>query len=205
MEEAKPQHFSLRWNDYKTSLIEAFEALRQDDDFVDVTLGCGGRKFKAHKMLLSACSLYFRELLRGNPCQHPIIIIRETSADDLEAILEFVYNGEVNVDEKQLDSFLKAAKALQIRGLTDLETTKTTGTPAAKKRPKYSTSTASSYKVPPKRVKEERSFHDDDDDHDETDDFEPSTFLAEPIETQHQKPASKYQKPNTLKTAVESR
>ena len=108
-------HFSLRWNDYKSSLVDAFESLRTDDDFVDVTLGCGGRKFKAHKLLLSACSSYFRELLRGNPCQHPIIIVRETLPSDLEAILEFIYNGEVNVEENQLDSFLKAAGALQIK------------------------------------------------------------------------------------------
>ena len=52
--------FSLCWNDYKTSLISAFESLRDEDEFVDVTLGCEGQKFGAHKMLLAACSPYFR-------------------------------------------------------------------------------------------------------------------------------------------------
>ena len=72
------QRFSLRWNDYKSSLISAFESLRSSEDLIDVTIGCEGQKFGAHKMLLSACSNYFRELLSSvPPGQHPIVIVRE--------------------------------------------------------------------------------------------------------------------------------
>ena len=116
---ATGQRFSLTWNDYKASLVSAFESIRGDNEFVDVTLGCEGQTFFAHKMLLSACSPFFRNLLRANPSQHPIIIIRETNAADLRAILEFMYSGEVSVEEEQLDSFLKSSAALQIRGLTE--------------------------------------------------------------------------------------
>ena len=58
------QRFSLRWNNYQSHLVTAFESLLDQKDFVDVTLGCEGRKLPAHKMLLSACSPYFRELLK---------------------------------------------------------------------------------------------------------------------------------------------
>ena len=130
------QHFALRWNDYKSSLVEALDGLRADEDFVDVTISCHGRQFKAHKMILSACSPYFRKLLLENPCSHPIIILREARANDLEAMLDFIYNGEVNVEEAQLDSFLKAATELQIRGLTEVNKTLAPGpsTAAGKKR-----------------------------------------------------------------------
>jgi len=86
---------------------------------VDVTLGVEGRRLSAHKMLLSACSPYFRELLKGNPCQHPIIVLRDIKYDDLHSLLQFMYNGEVNVAQDQLNSFLKSAESLKIRGLTD--------------------------------------------------------------------------------------
>jgi hypothetical protein len=73
------QHFSLRWNDYKSSLVTAFDALRAESSLVDVTLTCtGGHRFGAHRLLLSACSDYFREVLRETACRHPIIVLRET-------------------------------------------------------------------------------------------------------------------------------
>lgn len=58
------QHFCLRWNNYQSSITSAFENLRDDEDFVDVTLACDGRSLKAHRVVLSACSPYFRELLK---------------------------------------------------------------------------------------------------------------------------------------------
>jgi len=115
------QRFSLRWNNYQSHLVNAFESLLDEKDFIDVTLGVEGRKLPAHKMLLSACSPYFRELLKGNPCQHPIIILRDIKYDDLFSLLQFMYNGEVNVAQDQLNSFLKSAESLKIRGLTDNE------------------------------------------------------------------------------------
>jgi len=113
------QRFSLKWNNYQAHLVSAFESLLGDKDFVDVTLGTEGKKLPAHKMLLSACSPYFRELLKDNPCQHPIIILRDVRYEDLYSLLQFMYNGEVNVAQEQLNSFLKSAEALKIRGLTD--------------------------------------------------------------------------------------
>ena len=58
------QRFSLKWNNYQSQLVKAFESLLDQEDFVDVTLGVEGKKLSAHKMLLSACSPYFRELLK---------------------------------------------------------------------------------------------------------------------------------------------
>lgn len=58
------QHFCLRWNNYQSSITSAFENLRDDEDFVDVTLACEGKSLKAHRVVLSACSPYFRELLK---------------------------------------------------------------------------------------------------------------------------------------------
>jgi len=59
------QLFSLRWHDFQSSILSSFRHLRDSEDFVDVTLACdGGRYFTAHKMVLSACSPYFRHLLK---------------------------------------------------------------------------------------------------------------------------------------------
>ncbi|XP_048519986.1 broad-complex core protein isoform X28 [Dendroctonus ponderosae] len=112
------QHFCLRWNNYQSSITSAFENLRDDEDFVDVTLACEGKSLKAHRVVLSACSPYFRELLKSTPCKHPVIVLQDVAWADLHALVEFIYHGEVNVHQRSLSSFLKTAEVLRVSGLT---------------------------------------------------------------------------------------
>ncbi|KAF4516878.1 hypothetical protein B566_EDAN011222 [Ephemera danica] len=113
------QQYSLRWNNYLRHITCAFDSLRSDKDLVDVTLSCDGQKVQAHKMLLSACSSYFRDLFKENPCQHPVVIFRNVRFEDLLALIDFMYQGEVNVEQEQLASFLNTAELLQVQGLTN--------------------------------------------------------------------------------------
>lgn len=117
---ANAQEFCLRWNNFHSSLVTALDGFKNDQDFVDVTLACEGQFLKAHKMLLSACSVFFRDLLKANPCQHPIVILPpEVRFADLEKLLRFIYQGEVNVHQENLARFLKTAEMLKIRGLAE--------------------------------------------------------------------------------------
>ncbi|XP_044002382.1 broad-complex core protein isoforms 1/2/3/4/5-like isoform X4 [Aphidius gifuensis] len=113
------QQFCLRWNNFQANITSQFEALRDDEDFVDVTFACDGRRLQAHKVVLSACSPYFKELFKTNPCKHPIIFMRDVEFEHLQSLLEFMYAGEVNISQAELSIFLRTAESLQIRGLTD--------------------------------------------------------------------------------------
>lgn len=117
------EQFSLRWNNYLSHITFALDSLRTQEDLVDVTLSCEGKKIRAHKVLLSACSSYFRDIFKENPCQHPVIIFKNVKYDDLIAIIEFMYQGEVNVIQDALPSFLNTAELLSVQGLTDRPTT----------------------------------------------------------------------------------
>ncbi|KAK7067192.1 hypothetical protein SK128_024521 [Halocaridina rubra] len=222
--QANAQEFCLRWNNFHQSLVQALDGFKNDQEFVDVTLACEGQFLKAHKMLLSACSVFFRDLLKqpmrlttfnfatanidcmsghdcamsgsanaaqlvndnfllsaalvsqqvtcsfilhclllaaarahnttdknnnisennnnnilsstsnsvsddsqpsttaqnANPCQHPIVILPpEVRFADLEKLLRFIYQGEVNVHQENLARFLKTAEMLKIRGLAE--------------------------------------------------------------------------------------
>ncbi|XP_014232393.1 zinc finger and BTB domain-containing protein 14-like isoform X1 [Trichogramma pretiosum] len=116
---AQQQQFCLRWNNFQANITSQFEALRDDEDFVDVTFACDGRRLQAHKVVLSACSPYFKELFKTNPCKHPIIFMRDVEFEHLQSLLEFMYAGEVNISQAELPTFLRTAESLQIRGLTD--------------------------------------------------------------------------------------
>ena len=115
------QQFCLKWNSYQTNLSKEFDDLLQNESFVDVTLACDGHSVKAHKMVLSACSPYFQALFSDNPCQHPIIIMKEVQWPELKAVVEYMYRGEINVCRDQIEPLLRVANMLKIRGLTDVD------------------------------------------------------------------------------------
>ncbi|KAK7068202.1 hypothetical protein SK128_027233 [Halocaridina rubra] len=108
----------LRWHNYSDSVTSALEYLRYHEDFLDVTIACGGHTFRAHKLVLSACSSYFRKVLKDHPCDHPIIILDDLQWQVIVSILHFMYCGEVIVEEELLPNLLSAADSLDVTGLT---------------------------------------------------------------------------------------
>jgi len=112
------EKFCLRWNDFETNISVAFKELREEKDFFDVTLACDDNQVQAHKVILSACSPFFRTVLRRNPHQHPLLYLKGVKYQDLLAVLSFMYNGEVNVAQEELNTFLSVAEDLRVKGLT---------------------------------------------------------------------------------------
>jgi len=115
------EKFCLRWNDFESNISIAFREIREEKDFFDCTLSCGSRQIQAHKLILSACSPFFRSILRQNPHQHPLLYLKGVEFTDLQAVLNFMYHGEVNVAQEELNSFLSVAEDLQVKGLTQNE------------------------------------------------------------------------------------
>lgn len=113
------EQFCLRWNNHQSTLISVFETLLESGSLIDCTLCAEGQLLKAHKVVLSACSPIFETMLCMQEDKHPIIFLKDVRFIELKAMLDYMYKGEVNILQDQLDSFLKTAAALQIKGLTD--------------------------------------------------------------------------------------
>ena len=108
----------LQWNDFQKNVKTAFRNLREDKYLTDVTLVCeDGRPLEAHKVILAASSPFFQKLLERNKHPYPMIYMRGLKSDDLLAIVDFLYCGEANVFQENLDSFLAIAEELQLKGL----------------------------------------------------------------------------------------
>jgi len=112
------EKFCLRWNDFERNISLAFREIREEKDFFDCTISCGSRQVEAHKLILSACSPFFRTVLKQNPHQHPLLYLKGVEFQDMQAVLNFMYHGEVNVAQEELNSFLSVAEDLQVKGLT---------------------------------------------------------------------------------------
>merc|ERR1712106_26001 len=118
MANAHGEKFCLRWNDFENNISSAFRELREDKDFFDVTLACEDNQLQAHKVILSACSPFFRSVLKRNPHQHPLLYLKGVRYESVLAVLNFMYHGEVNVAQEELNTFLSVAEDLKVKGLT---------------------------------------------------------------------------------------
>ena len=117
-----PEMAHLEWNEFRNTAAKTFQNLRSDSHFTDVTLACGdGQQVLAHKIVLSSCSNFFRDVLVQNPHQHPLIYLKGVDMQDLKNIIKFIYSGEVEVKSNQLSQFLEAANELEIEGLKQSE------------------------------------------------------------------------------------
>ena len=108
----------LKWNDFQENVFSAFENLRADKEFTDVTLVCAdSQQLEAHKVILAASSPFFQNILRTNKHAHPMVYMRGMKSEDMIAILDFLYYGEASIFQENLDSFLAIADELEVKGL----------------------------------------------------------------------------------------
>ena len=109
----------LHWNDFKENINSTFEKLREDKEFTDVTLVCeDGQLIEGHKVILATLSPFFENILQKSKHPHPLIYLKGFQSKDLASILDFLYFGEANVYQEDLDSFLAIAEEIKLKGLT---------------------------------------------------------------------------------------
>lgn len=115
-----PQQYCLRWKYHHSNLQAMFSQLLERECFCDVTLACEGKTLKAHKVMLSACSTYFDSIFSQYEESNPIVILKDVKFSDIKALVQFMYKGEINVDNSELTSLLKTAEELRIKGLAEV-------------------------------------------------------------------------------------
>ena len=183
----------LRWNDFESNISVAFRELREEKDFFDVTLACDDSQVQAHKVILSACSPFFRNILRRNPHQHPLLYLKGVKYKELLSVLNFMYQGEVNVAQEELNSFLAVAEDLRVKGLTQ----NNSGAPPKERAPSPKISRPPPPErdpvPPPKRPRPApppQTYQQDDDDIQEVQPIVKSEPVAAPAESQQYAPAA---------------
>ena len=112
------EKFSLKWNDFQTNVSNSFRKLRSNDSFYDVTLVSDDQQqVSAHKVVLASSSEYFKNILTSNKHSHPMLCLSGVNTADLKNVLDYVYNGEIQIYQNNLDHFLEIAQRFQLEGL----------------------------------------------------------------------------------------
>ena len=115
------ERFSLKWNDFQSVVSQSFSVLRREEDFYDVTLVSDDQtQIPAHKLVLSASSHFFKSILKRNPHSHPLLYLSGVNSANLNLILDYIYQGEVQVNQEHLESFLEVAQRLKLPGSSKL-------------------------------------------------------------------------------------
>ncbi|CAL4112999.1 unnamed protein product [Meganyctiphanes norvegica] len=111
----------LKWSNNKTIFLENLKIQREKPNYTDVTLAVEDKFYPVHKLVMSTFSEYFRDIFERTPCKSPVIVLKDVSTHDIEALLDYMYLGEVNVKQNDLASVLKTAKCLKIKGFPSLD------------------------------------------------------------------------------------
>merc|ERR1719309_1759103 len=95
-----PVNFSLKWKDFHQNIVTSIDDYRQEEKLFDVTLvSDDDKQFLAHKIILSACSLFFQRVFFNNPHSHPLLYMKGVNSNHLQSILDFIYLDEVEVNQ----------------------------------------------------------------------------------------------------------
>ena len=158
--ESKTDEFLLTWDNHWKNASEAFSSLRKDEFFCDVTLACQDQQFKAHKVVLAASSRFFEKVLQNHKHPNPLIYLKGVEVKHMEWLLDFMYCGEVSLQQVEVEDFLRAGEELSVKGLTVMVTPEFPAPPrktfetSASPSMKINTSTSSPLKVKTPLVKE---------------------------------------------------
>merc|ERR1712150_357507 len=113
------EKYTLNWHTFSDHVQLMFKDLYEEEKHSDVTLVCDDQtQFKAHKIVLRACSSVFKKIIDSNPSQHPLIYLRGIQSYEMESILQFMYLGEGKFYYERMGEFIKVANDLEVKEIS---------------------------------------------------------------------------------------
>ena len=112
---------ALHWGQHEHTRASSLKQLWEGQEFLDVTIACDDDQIDAHKVILSAASPFFRNILKRNPHSHPLLYLKGTNKKTVQSLLNFIYAGETEIIQEELEEFMALANSLEVMGLTDEE------------------------------------------------------------------------------------
>jgi hypothetical protein len=90
--------FCLKWSEFETNIRQSFKELRKDQNHFDVTLASDDDyKIQAHKIILSAGSQFFDNILGKVKHPNPFIYLKGIKRVELENIAKLTSNWQFHL------------------------------------------------------------------------------------------------------------
>ena len=112
------EKFCLKWEDFAGNVSNSFYNLRQETRLYDVTLVSNDhQQVSAHKLVLSACSEVFSNIFNSNNSPNMMLYLDSVDVKEINFMLDYIYQGEVQIHHEYLDRFLEVAAKFKLSGL----------------------------------------------------------------------------------------
>ena len=116
----EPMNMNIKVDNYQIKVSNSFGEFRANEDFCDVTLACDdNEQIEAHKVILSASSSFFKNILKKNSHSHPLLYLRGITRTDLLNVIDFIYHGEASIAQEDFKRFMSIAEDLKLVGLSE--------------------------------------------------------------------------------------
>ena len=115
------KYLLLEQSDFLSNYVGSFQSLRADEELLDVILACEDETIEAHKVVLSACSPFFRNVFKKAKQNNPFVYLKGVFHKDLVALLDYIYTGQAQVLAEDVDRFIQVGKDMQVKGLVEEE------------------------------------------------------------------------------------
>ena len=137
--------YNLSWSTFSRHLAQLSQELHSDKYFSDVTLVSDDLvQTEAHRIILSASSPLLKSLLMISPRGQSQLFLKGVKHQQLEAVLKFLYYGEVTVPSEEISEFLRAGTDLEITELGNIIEKKDEESDEVQEKVKSKTKTVSS-------------------------------------------------------------
>ena len=112
------QNFHFKLNNFQTNVLQSFSFMRNENVFQDVTLVTDDRHHvSANKVILSASSEYFRDILMKVNHPNPLLCLEGVGLEVLNNILDYIHCGEILIPQNRIAEFLKISQRFKLEGL----------------------------------------------------------------------------------------
>ena len=115
---------AVRDKDFFAHNVEFYKEILDRDDMADVTVACDdNHTVSAHRVILSASSLFFRSVIKKSKHPHPYIYLKGVTSSHLDSLMKYIYSGETEVRSEDFAEFMSTASQLKIISLTSTNST----------------------------------------------------------------------------------
>jgi kelch repeat/BTB domain-containing protein 5/10 len=98
----------------QTLLQDGLKDMLDHGKFLDCVVRAGEREFPCHRLVLAACSPYFRARFLAEPESAGELRLEEVSPDVVAQVLHYLYTSEIALDEASVQDLFAAAHRFQI-------------------------------------------------------------------------------------------
>ena len=113
------ENYLISCSEFSQNAINIFRDQLENEEFADISLACEDSvQIRAHRIVLSGSSLFFKNILKSNPQQNLVLFLKGVNYKDLKNVLKFIYYGEAKITEDDITDFLAVGKELQVLGLS---------------------------------------------------------------------------------------